>query len=1208
MPQPYRLQAHAHVPESLAQALREHRSAVRAHSNAVNDQSLQVLGELLWQCLPESCAEELKQAKQAAGTQVLPLLMSSRDAQVQSLPWECLYHPHYGFLAQHKGFSLSRHLPTDTPLQIPAASKGPLKVLLFTSLPDDLDAERGRLDIEQEQANWEAALAPAIDAGTVVFDSLHSGRFASLEQALKNNYHFVCLSGHGSVEQSEQRPNQPATAHFLCEAEDGNSERIAAQRLAAAFDGHASIRCVLLSACESGKAPSEHLHLGLAQALYAIGVPQVLGMRESVYDHAATEFAVTLIDEISKVQALPQALQSARRHIAVLGAGQWSLPQLFSHDIEQALIDWDFSPQPPDIKAWRSEQLEQALIPVAKQFIGRRRELDQLLSSLTNPRAQPHERHWFIRAIGGQGKTALAGKVVSYLEQQQDYLLLAVSARADNPAKALLEQAIQRLDPSYTEQYKTKYEQQTPPPLRDKIQDLLRWLQQQSQRKLLLFIDNLESVQAKSHPHALEDADLALWLQSVQDLGRHTPMLLLTSRWALPDWHGEELPLRSALYGDFIRFAREKKAEFDKDSLPYLRQLHAKLDGNFQGLQFFLDLYPHLNTSEEQAFLAHLDQAQGEIQQYIALELIYQQLSPAAQALLQRLPLLPLPIPLRGFQVLLAEDEDAAALSAELQSFSLLARQDYEGARYYCLPLVADWLEKQGLLAEASAWQRRIALYLLDLLNEQENYQLPQAETTYQALLKAGENESAYGFSLDRIVGAYQRAGRYHSLLDDWLPVLCQSQDNKHRARALGETGTTYHYIGAYEQALSYLEKSLAIFQENGNKAAEGTTLNNISTTYHAKGDYDRALAYLEKSLAIFQENGNKAAEGTTLNNISTTYHAKGDYDRALSYLEKSLAISEEIGDKSGMGTTLNNISQIYDARGDYDRALAYLEKSLAIREEIGDKSGMGTTLNNISQIYDARGDYDRALSYLEKSLVICEQIGDKSGMGTALNNISTTYHAKGDYDRALGYLEKSLAISEQIGDKSGMGTTLNNISQIYDARGDYDRALGYLEKSLVICEQIGDKSGMGTTLNNISQIYDARGDYDRALSYLEKSLAIREQIGDKSGMGATLNNISTAYHAKGDTNRALSYLEKSLAISAEINDVAGLCASLFNIGHLYWQQKKQAEALGAWVQAYELAAPRQLAQALAELDNLAQQLGQDGLNFWAKLAAQRQT
>ena len=148
----------------------------------------------------------------------------------------------------------------------------------------------------------------------------------------------------------------------------------------------------------------------------------------------------------------------------------------------------------------------------------------------------------------------------------------------------------------------------------------------------------------------------------------------------------------------------------------------------------------------------------------------------------------------------------------------------------------------------------------------------------------------------------------------------------------------------------------------------------------------------------------------------------------------------------------------------------------------------------------------------------------------------------------------------------------------------------------------------MGTTLNNISQIYDARGDYDRALSYLEKSLAIREQIGDKSGMGATLNNISTAYHAKGDTNRALSYLEKSLAISAEINDVAGLCASLFNIGHLYWQQKKQAEALGAWVQAYELAAPRQLAQALAELDNLAQQLGQDGLNFWAKLAAQRQT
>ncbi|MCB9503718.1 MAG: tetratricopeptide repeat protein [Deferribacteres bacterium] len=72
---------------------------------------------------------------------------------------------------------------------------------------------------------------------------------------------------------------------------------------------------------------------------------------------------------------------------------------------------------------------------------------------------------------------------------------------------------------------------------------------------------------------------------------------------------------------------------------------------------------------------------------------------------------------------------------------------------------------------------------------------------------------------------------------------------------------------------------------------------------YDAKGDYD--TAYLEQSLAIRQQIGDKSGEGTTLNNISQIYDAKGDYDTALSYLEQSLAIRQQIGDKSGEGTTL---------------------------------------------------------------------------------------------------------------------------------------------------------------------------------------------------------------------------------------------------------------------------------------------------------------
>ena len=91
------------------------------------------------------------------------------------------------------------------------------------------------------------------------------------------------------------------------------------------------------------------------------------------------------------------------------------------------------------------------------------------------------------------------------------------------------------------------------------------------------------------------------------------------------------------------------------------------------------------------------------------------------------------------------------------------------------------------------------------------------------------------------------------------------------------------------------------------------------STIFHksidAQGDYETALTYLKQSLAIRQQIGDKAGEGTTLNNISQIYDAQGDYETALTYLKQSLAISQQIGDKAGEGTTLNNISTLFTPR-----------------------------------------------------------------------------------------------------------------------------------------------------------------------------------------------------------------------------------------------------------------------------------------------------
>ena len=114
--------------------------------------------------------------------------------------------------------------------------------------------------------------------------------------------------------------------------------------------------------------------------------------------------------------------------------------------------------------------------------------------------------------------------------------------------------------------------------------------------------------------------------------------------------------------------------------------------------------------------------------------------------------------------------------------------------------------------------------------------------------------------------------------------------------------------------------------------------------------------------------------------------------------------------------------------------------------------------------------------------------------------------------------------------------------------------------------------------------------------------------IGNRAGEGATLNNLSTLYHARGDYDTALRYLEESLAIRRAIGDRAGLCATLFNIGHIHLWKDEHQQALACWIEAYRIAKEIGYAEVLAALENLAKQLGGNGLELWERLPQQMES
>ena len=560
-----------------------------------------------------------------------------------------------------------------------------------------------------------------------------------------------------------------------------------------------------------------------------------------------------------------------------MSLGQWCLPMLLSASPQAPLIDWDFAPQAVQARLF-NQRLDTVSLPA--RFVGRRVELRRYKSDLLEGKLQK----LLITGPGGQGKTALAGKLALDL-QKSDYCVLAWSARPENPWREFqlrMELALDETRGKHYDRICARVESDA-----ERARWLLDLLMEQYDGRVVLFLDNLESLQ---DPRTLkwQDPLIAAWMQAAQ--AATGLILLVTSRWKPPNWHDAHLLLEHASYGDFIQMAQGLAL---RGQMPLtflrgrerLRQVYDALGGNCRGLEFFAAAALGLeNAEQENAFLDALAHTKQDLQANMAIEAIYGRLPENAQRLLQRLPAYHEPVPPEGMIKLGLDLPEAETLLERLLAVSLLEAQvepRWDAVQYHCAPLVRDWLGERGLIDADPAWLDAAADYQMYLFAN-ERRTLPQAVIAHHALRRANRHAEADRLTLDYVVGPLTRAGLYATLLKEWLPRICDSQDPQTRGEALGQTGKLLFHVGDYETALGYLKQSLAICQQIGDIKGESVTLNNISQILQAQGDYETALEYSKRDLAICQKIGDKAGMCITLFNMGHMYARKDQIQEAV--------------------------------------------------------------------------------------------------------------------------------------------------------------------------------------------------------------------------------------------------------------------------------------------------------------------------------------
>ena len=293
------------------------------------------------------------------------------------------------------------------------------------------------------------------------------------------------------------------------------------------------------------------------------------------------------------------------------------------------------------------------------------------------------------------------------------------------------------------------------------------------------------------------------------------------------------------------------------------------------------------------------------------------------------------------------------------------------------------------------------------------------------------------------------------------------------------------------EKAIVYCDQALELARNLDYKQGEALAIFYRARLHRFSDEYSQALTQLEKALALFTEQENVPMLAEAHIEIGLNYFSKPDINKAIENFEESLDFSIGLHDSIAISVAYYNLARCYRKTGQLDAASDYSFKSLDYQEENNHEA-----LNIISIMYGMMGKLEESLEYQKRVLDIREALGLDDKMIGSLNNLGIINKLLKKPEQALKYYLRAIKIAEKIDRKTDLNVALNNAGAVYeDELGDPKKAMQYYEQSLQISQEIQDDFSTALAFINIGNLKSEMGEYSGAISNLERGLSLAKEI-----------------------------------------------------------------------------------------------------------------
>ena len=201
-------------------------------------------------------------------------------------------------------------------------------------------------------------------------------------------------------------------------------------------------------------------------------------------------------------------------------------------------------------------------------------------------------------------------------------------------------------------------------------------------------------------------------------------------------------------------------------------------------------------------------------------------------------------------------------------------------------------------------------------------------------------------------------------------------QRDRARWRALFDAGQLAYFMGRYGEARRYLEESLAIGRELGERVCIAKPLQPLGGACLGEGDLSTARRHLEEAVEQARQTGDKREVACALNALAQLCRVEGKLDVAHTMFDNMVALLREVGDRETMAVGLLNLAMVAIARNSVQAAAALLIEVLAVNEEIASRALGQSVLEASCGLAAMRKDWARGACYFGAAEAISASTG----------------------------------------------------------------------------------------------------------------------------------------------------------------------------------------------------------------------------------------